>query len=217
MKLNSQPTHSVTVDVTETSSDISVSSTSLTFTTGNWGTKQTVTVTAAVDDSDYSNESATINNSPESDDPKYDSSTLDKTVSVSVTDDDTPNPSISSISPPLQPPDTQVTISGSNFGSSQGSVSFGGNSVNDISSWSNTSIVCFIPAFASAGTVSVTVTTSDNRTSSGYSYTITGGPVGYGDCEEGEDCPDDEDSEEDGSDEGGGGSDEPEDSSGDGG
>ena len=121
---------------------------------------------------------------------------VDQEFDVTVT---VPTPSISSISPPLQPPDTQVTISGSNFGSSQGSVSFGGDSVTDISSWSNTSIRCFIPVFASAGTVSVTVTTSGNKTSSGYSYTITGRSPVRGQCGDEEGCEGEEEPEKEGS------------------
>ena len=219
VKLNSQPTARVTVGVSETSSDISLSSTSLTFTTSNWGANQTVTVTAAEDNSDYSNESATITHRPSSSDSKYNTTSLNKTVSVSVTDNDTPPPSISSISPPLQPPDTEVTISGSNFGSSQGSVSFGSDSVTDFSSWSNTSIRCFIPAYASAGTVPVKVTTSDGRMSGGYNYTITGqSPFSRGECGEEDDCPAEEKPKKDdsGSEEGGG-SEEADDPPGDGG
>ena len=140
--------------------------------------------------------------------------TATESFSVTVTVPTPATPSISSISPGLQPPDTEVTISGSNFGSSEGSVSFGSDSVTDISSWSNTSIRCFVPAFASAGTVSVTVTTSGGQTSSGYSYTITGQPVRRGECGDGEDCPGDEKLKKGGS---GGGSEESEDPPGDGG
>ena len=217
VKLNSQPTARVTVGVLETSGDISVSSTSLTFSTTSWGTSQTVTVTAAVDNSDYSNESATITNSAESDDSKYDTSTLNKTVSVSVTDDDTPPPRITSISLPLRP-DDEVTISGSNFGPSQGSVSFGFDSVTEFSSWSNTSIRCHIPIDVSAGTVSVKVTDSGGTQSSAYNYTISGQSPFRGDCGDADDCPGDEKPKKDGSEEGeGSDSGESEDPPGDGG
>ena len=94
-------------------------------------------------------------------------------------------------------------------------MSFGSNSVTDISSWSNTSIRCFIPAFATAGNVSVTVTTSDNRTSSGYSYTITGQSPFRGECGDGEDCSEEEDpKKDDPEEEGGDDSEESEESSG---
>ena len=210
VKLSSKPKHSVTISFSVSgSSTVSVPTSSRTFTTSNWNTNQAVTVRTAEDDSNYSNESATVTNTATSSDSQYSGKT--KTVSVSVTDDDTPPPQISSIFPPLQPPDTLVTISGYNFGSFQGSVSFGGSSAS-INSWSNTSISCFIPIHASAGTVSVTVTTSDNKTSSGYSYTITGQSPLRGDCGDAEDCPEDKKPEEGGSEEGeGSGSEESED------
>ena len=113
------------------------------------------------------------------------------TASVTVTvNQPTPStPSITSISPPLQRPDDPVTIYGNHFGSTAGSVSFGGHSVSIFSgpgySWSNTSIGLLIPGSLSAGQVSVTVTTHGGSTSDSYSYTVTGGPVSRGDCEEG--------------------------------
>ena len=199
LKLNSQPTHRVSVQsMVSGSSTVTVPTSSRTFTTSNWNTYQTVTVRTAEDDSDYSNESATITNRATSSDSKYNTTNLDETVSVSVTDDDTQGPKITSIRPPLQPPDTEVTISGSNFGDSEGSVSFGSNSVTDISSWSNTSIRCFIPAFASAGRFRSPWTTSDDLTSSGFDYTITGQSPFRGECGE-EDCPGEEKPKKDGS------------------
>ena len=148
---------------------------------------------------------------------------LNKTVSVSVTDDDTAppaTPSITSIRPPLQRPDDPVTIYGNHFGSTAGSVSFGGDSISIFSghgySWSNTSISLLIPGSLYAGQVSVSVTTNGGSTSNSYSYTVTGGPVSRGDCEEeGEDCPGDDKPKKDGS--GGGDSEESEDPPGDGG
>lgn len=144
------------------------------------------------DQSAYKKATATVTVTAEDDHGGEVDQEFDVTVTV-------PTPSISSISPPLQPPDTRVTISGSNFGSTQGSVSFGGDSVTDISSWSNTSIRCFIPVFASAGTVSVTVTTSGNKTSSGYSYTITGRSPVRGQCGDEEGCEGEEEPEKEGS------------------
>ena len=224
VKLNSQPTHSVSVRFSVSgSSTVTVPTSSRTFTTSNWNTNQTVTVRPAEDDSDYSNESATVTNSATSSDSKYNTTNLNKTVSVSVTDDDTAppaTPSISSISPPLQRPDDPVTIYGNHFGSTAGSVSFGGDSISIFSgqgySWSNTSISLLIPGSLYAGQVSVSVTTSGGSTSNSYSYTVTGGPVSRGNCEEeGEDCPGDDKPKKDGS--GGDDSEESEDPPGDGG
>ena len=219
VKLSSEPADSVTITFSVSgSSTVTVPTSSRTFTTSNWNTNQSVTVRTAEDDSDYSNESATVTNTATSSDRQYSGET--ETVSVSVTDDDTEtpsDPSITSINPPLQPPDTEVTITGSNFGSTQGSVSFGSDSVTSISSWSNSSIRCFIPAFASAGTVGVTVTTSDGRDNSEdpYDYTITGQSPYRGDCGEEEDCPGEEKPKKGGS--GEGSSEESEDPPGDGG
>ena len=224
VKLNSQPTHSVSVSFSVSgSSTVTVPTSSRTFTTSNWNTYQTVTVRPAEDDSDYSNESATVTNSATSSDSKYNTTNLNKTVSVSVTDDDTAppaTPSITSIRPPLQRPDDPVTIYGNHFGSTAGSVSFGGDSISIFSghgySWSNTSISLLIPGSLYAGQVSVSVTTNGGSTSNSYSYTVTGGPVSRGDCEEeGEDCPGDDKPKKDGS--GGDDSEESEDPPGDGG
>ena len=122
----------------------------------------------------------------------------------------TPPPEINSISPPLKKVDEPVTIYGSHFGDTAGSVSFGGHSVgshnftasNPGYSWSNTSIGLLIPTSAQPGPVSVTVTTNAGQTSNGCSYTITGDPLPRSEEEcEGKDCP--EDSERgDGSDDG---------------
>ena len=131
------------------------------------------------------------------------------TFTVTVNQPTPSSPSITSISPPLQRPDDPVTIYGIHFGSTAGSVSFGGESVSIFSgpgySWSNTSIGLLIPGSLYAEQVSVTVTTSGGSTSNSYSYTVTGGPVSRGDCEEGdEDCEEGKEDKESGdSDEGG--------------
>ena len=145
---------------------------------------------------------------------------VDQEFDVTVTVPTPSTPSISSISPSLQRPDDPVTIYGNHFGSTAGSVSFGGHSISIFSgqgySWSNTSISLLIPGSLYAGPVSVSVTTNGGSTSNSYSYTVTGGPVNRGDCEEeGEDCPGDDKPKKGGS--GGGDSEESEDPPGDGG
>ncbi|MDE2964424.1 MAG: hypothetical protein OXU26_10955, partial [Acidobacteriota bacterium] len=122
---------------------------------------------------------------------------VSRSVTVTVTPPTPTEPStpeITSISPSLQRPDDPVTIYGNHFGSTAGSVSFGGHSISIFSgpgySWSNTSIGLLIPGSLNAGQVSVTVTTNGGSTSDPYIYTVTGGPVHRGDCgEEDEDCP----------------------------
>ena len=60
VKLATQPSEQVTVTVTgHSGTDVSLDNASLTFTTGNWDTAQTVTVTAA-HDADGSDDTATL-------------------------------------------------------------------------------------------------------------------------------------------------------------
>ena len=82
--LNSQPTASVTVTPSSDNSDVTVSS-ALTFTTTNWNTAQTVTVTAA-QDSDAVDDAATISHAVMGGD--YGAVTA-ASVAVTVDDDET--------------------------------------------------------------------------------------------------------------------------------
>ncbi len=87
VELDTQPTGTVTVAVTRSgSSDVSVSPASLTFSTSNWDTGKTVTVTA-VEDDDAFDDTATITLNPSGAD--Y-GNVDDVVVSVTVDDDDTP-------------------------------------------------------------------------------------------------------------------------------
>ena len=150
----------------------------------------------------------------------YDPS-LERKITI-VDDDPPPGPEITSIRPPLRKPDKVVIISGHHFGSTPGSVSFGGYTVGDYNftgsnsdySWSNSSIRLLIPGSLHAGQVYVTVTTHEGRTSNRYPYTVTGDPVQRDECDGEEDCPDDskdkgetapEEESEDSSEEEGGG------------
>ena len=71
---------------------------------------------------------------------------------------------------------TEVTITGANFGDSQGSsgkVTFGGTEATDYTSWSDTEIICETPAHT-AGSVDVVVTTDNSFSGtepSGFFYT----------------------------------------------
>ena len=85
--LDAEPTASVTVGLTSDNADATLSDSSLVFTTGNWNTPRTVTVTAA-QDSDGTNDTATITIDPDGGD--Y-ANVGDSTVAVTVTDDDAPN------------------------------------------------------------------------------------------------------------------------------
>ena len=119
-----------------------------------------------------------------------------KTFDVNVVQPNRP-PVISRISPNLGQTDTRATIYGANFGTDEGSVSFGGSSA-DINSWNDTWISVLVPLHLSVGTVSVSVTTAHSagsKTSNSVTFRVTGGPVQSDEeeeCEDEKDCPEDE-------------------------
>ena len=85
MKLTAQPGADVTVSIAPPDgSGVTVTPAVLTFTTDNWSTAQTVTVTAAHDD-DLANDTATLAHTAAG--GGYNDATA--TVTVTVTDDDT--------------------------------------------------------------------------------------------------------------------------------
>ena len=85
--LNSQPTATVTVTVAgHAGTDVTLSPTTLTFTSTNWGTAQTVTVTAGPD-ADPANESVSLTHSAASTDSEYQGITIGG-VAVTVRDND---------------------------------------------------------------------------------------------------------------------------------
>ncbi len=86
--LNSQPTADVVITISETgSSDVSADETTLTFTDSDWDDRQTVTVTAAHDDTDHLDESATITHAATSTDSAYNGISVGS-VEVEVIDDE---------------------------------------------------------------------------------------------------------------------------------
>jgi IPT/TIG domain len=101
-----------------------------------------------------------------------------------------PTPTITSLSPTSGAVGSSVTITGTNFGSTQGSstVKFNGTIATSISSWSNTSIVAVVPSGATTGNVVVTVggvasnaagfTVSPSSTPTISSLSPTSGAVG---------------------------------------
>ena len=91
VRLITQPTAAVTITPTSGDSDaVSVSPASLTFTTSNWDTPRTITVTG-VDDADTDNEMVTISHGVSG----YGSGTTAADVVVSVTDNEAPGVSVS--------------------------------------------------------------------------------------------------------------------------
>ncbi len=92
--LDTAPTGDVTIAVTETSDDISLSATTLTFGTANWSNAQTVTVTAVDDSSTEAEETVTITHSvsASADTTDYPTTLTVDSVSVTVTDNDDATP-----------------------------------------------------------------------------------------------------------------------------
>ena len=86
--LDTQPTASVTVTVAgHSGTEVTPTPASLTFTSTNWSTAQTVTVTAG-NDADLTNDMVTLTHSAASTDPGYSGITIDSVV-VTVADNDT--------------------------------------------------------------------------------------------------------------------------------
>jgi hypothetical protein len=86
-------------------------------------------------------------------------------------------PSITSLSPTSGPVGTSVTITGANFGTTQGTstVTFNGTTAAP-TSWSATSIVATVPTGATTGSVVVTV---GGVASNGVTFTVGNAPVAY--------------------------------------
>ncbi len=84
-------------------------------------------------------------------------------------------PSITSLSPTTGAVGASVTITGTNFGSTQGTstVKFNGTATTSITSWSATSIVATVPTGATTGNVVVTVS---GVASNGSSFTVVAAP-----------------------------------------
>ena len=87
VSLASAPSADLTISISSNNHDVTVNPSTLTFRTGNFGTEQTVTVTAA-DDTDFRDDSAILSHSITSGPASFDSSI--ESVVVSVNDTGTP-------------------------------------------------------------------------------------------------------------------------------
>ena len=91
--LDTEPTHGVTVTVGgHSGTDVSLSASTLTFTTSNWDRAQTVTVTALNDD-DTADDAVTLTHTATSTDGNYSGIAI-AAVAVTVTDNDTTTPTV---------------------------------------------------------------------------------------------------------------------------
>ena len=81
-------------------------------------------------------------------------------------------PAITALSSPSGPVGSNLTITGTNFGSTKGSstVTFNGTAATTISSWSATSIATKVPTGATTGNLVVTV---NGVASNGYPFTVS--------------------------------------------
>ena len=110
--LDSQPTANVTITIGgQTAADITAAPTPLTFTTTNWGTPQTVTVTAG-NDTDTVTDTHSLTHSATSSDTDYSGIPI-ANVGVTVNDNDSTIPALSfdSINITVDEDDSQATLS----------------------------------------------------------------------------------------------------------
>ena len=157
VKLDSQPAHGVTIEVASDDTGAAmVSPATLTFTTANWNTAQTVTVTGVDDSVDQSNNrSVTISHTPTSIDPKYSNISISNVTATVVDNDDTAPPSI---------PAVQFGAAAYSGGEASGSRTV------------NVSLSA-IPAFTAATTISYTVT---GTATAGEDFAPLTGTVSHG-------------------------------------
>ena len=109
--LNSEPTANVTLTLSDNDSTEVLYPSSLVFSTGNWSTSQTVTLTGKDDDVDDGNRSILLTLTPGSTDGNYNSPGLAaRTVTVTTTDNDTAGFAISRTTADVSENGTSVTF-----------------------------------------------------------------------------------------------------------
>jgi hypothetical protein len=86
-----------------------------------------------------------------------------------------PAPTFGSLTPNEGTPGYKITISGSNFGATQGlgAVYFGSTQAG-IASWSDSSISAYVPNGLSSGTITVSVSGTSGASAGGSSFTVQG-------------------------------------------
>ena len=87
-----------------------------------------------------------------------------------------PQTQITSISPAFGPAGSSFTLTGTNFGSTTGSVNFG-TTTTAVTSWSATSITATVPSGAVAGNNTVNIVTSAGVTSNTEIFSVTADPI----------------------------------------
>ena len=156
--LSSEPTASVTVAVTGTSgTDLSLDTTSLTFSTSNWGTAQTVTVSVGQDD-DAVDDEATLTHTASGGD--YAGETAD--LPVTVVDDESVGIVLNPTSlNPAEGAEVSYTVALSSEPTATVTVAITGHSGTDLS-LDTTSLTFTTSDWGTAQTVTVTVGQDDD-------------------------------------------------------
>ena len=166
VKLNSKPSASVVV--TPTSPDtgaVTVTPSSRTFTTANWATAQSFTVTGVQDNSDYADESVTITHDATGSDTVY-AAINPNSVAVTVSDDDTrPTFSITATASAAEGANAALTITLSEA-ASEGGVPFTVTAMYSTTGTNNA-------VAADVGTVPSTVTVTATQTTASLSIPLT--------------------------------------------
>ena len=103
--------------------------------------------------------------------------TTEDGTSNSITFDVLTPPVLSGVDPASGVAGSSVTLTGTDFGDTQGtsSISFGGIAVSSYTSWTDTQVVCLVPA-GIEGPVQVTLTTTGG-TSNGVTFDVLTPPV----------------------------------------
>jgi len=81
-------------------------------------------------------------------------------------------PIVTGMTPSLGPVNTTVTVTGSNFGSTQGTLTFGGVTATSYTSWTNSQVVANVPSGAASGADLVNVTENSITGISFTSFTV---------------------------------------------
>ena len=173
--LDTPPSGPVTITTSNGDSGaVSLSPTSVTFTTANWDTPQTVSVTA-VDDSDTNSETVTVSHSVSG----YGSVTAADAVTISVTDDDTPGVNVQPTNEDLNEGET-LTYTVRLITQPSGPVTITSSLSGDSSAVSiSPASLTFTPSDWSARMVTVTAVEDDVDTGD-QSVTISHSVSGYG-------------------------------------
>ncbi len=176
VKLATKPTATVTVSITgHTGTDLTPDKTSLTFSTTNWNTEQTVTVSAG-DDSDAAADEETLTHTAEGGD--YGS--VSKDLAVTVTDDDQAGIAISQPSLDVDEGDIYAyTVKLATQPTAPVTVSIGGHSDTDLI-LDRTSLTFSTTTWNTEQTVEVTAAHDDDASNDSATLTHTASGGDYG-------------------------------------